>query len=345
MKLLAALFGKRPLAERVADSKPAPMELACQGHGSTFPLLERLYSHEGLPILDWRAALDWFAQAPDASVAAAAMTECKRGWLLHVRDALGKGYELHESRHGFLLSPYTERFARSMLEFIGRTRRRIAAALDGVAAFRDDDREILIVFHDEDTYYRYVSHAYPQDGEFAFSSGMFLHQGCPHFVTAHAEAHTIERVITHEMTHASVAHLRIPLWVNEGLAVNVENRLMGVLPKLLTPAEIREKHRAFWSKDTIQQFWSGKSFERPDDGSMLSYDLAQILVEILAGHWPRFQAFASVASYDDGGASAAMEHLQLDLGESLASIFEQPSADGWGPDPQQWGGKVAHTPA
>ena len=191
-----------------------------------------------------------------------------------------------------------------------------------------------------------MSHAYPDDGEFAFSSGMFLHAGCPHFVTVHEdETHTVERVIAHEMTHASVAHLRIPLWLNEGLAVNVESRLMGVVPKLFTPAEMRGKHLAFWSKDTIQQFWSGRSFERPDDGCMLSYDLAQTLVEILAGNWAQFRAFAVAATYDDAGASAASEHLQLDLGASVASIFEQSEVDGWHPDPEKWSGDVAHTPA
>ena len=90
--------------------------------------------------------------------------------------------------------------------------------------------------------------------------------------------------------------------------------------------------------------WSGRSFGRPDDGNMLSYDLAQILVEILAGRWPQFRAFALAASYEDAGAAAASEHLQLDLGESVAAIFEQASSDGWRPDPGKWSGDVTHTP-
>lgn len=344
MKLLDALLGKRSAVAPVANSKPAPMQISC-GDRPAFVLAEHLYSHEGLPILDWEAVLSWADQVANPEATAAAITECQRGWLLHLRDALGDGYEIHESRHALVLSPYSQRFANGMLEFIERTRRRITHTLDGVAGFSDDEREILIVFNDQETYYRYVSHAYPADGEFAFSSGMFLHAGCPHFVTMHAEeTHTVERVIAHEMTHASVAHLRIPLWLNEGLAVNVEDRLMGRLPKLFTPAEMRDKHLAFWSRDTIQEFWSGHSFGRPDDGSMLSYDLAQILVEILGGQWSQFQAFAVAARYDDAGASAASEHLQLDLGASVAAIFEQESVDGWSPDPEKWSGEVAHTP-
>jgi hypothetical protein len=321
------------------------LEITCATSGAVFPLFQHLYGHEGLPIIDWGATVDWAAQAPDGSSASRRVAECKHGWLLHLRDALGQGYELYESRHAAVLAPYTERFAKVMLEFIERTRRRVAATIEGLGEFQDDQQEILIVFDDEETYYRYVSHVYPTDGEFAFSSGMFLHAGCPHFVTVHAEdTHTVERVIAHEMTHASLAHLRIPLWVNEGMAVNVENRLAGKLPKLFTPAEMREKHLAFWNKDTIQEFWSGHAFGRPDDGSMLAYDLGQILVEILAGHWNAFRAFALEASYEDAGASAALERLGIDLGESVASIFEQSSADGWRPDPEKWSREAAHTP-
>jgi hypothetical protein len=345
MKLWNALFGKSSAAAPVANSKSAPTQVEGADRPA-FMFAEHLHAHEGLPILDWEAVLSWSDAIESDEAAATAITDCTRGWLLHLRDALGPAYELHESRYAMVLSPYSPRFAKDMLEFIERTRRRIAQTLDGVAEFDEHEREVLIVFNDQETYYRYVSHVYPDDGEFAFSSGMFLHAGCPHFVTVHAdETHSVERVIAHEMTHASVAHLRIPLWVNEGLAVNVESRLMGALPKLHPPAEMRDKHLAFWSKDTIQEFWSGRSFQRPDDGNLLSYDLAQTLVEILAGNWAQFQAFAVAATYDDAGASAANEHLQLDLGASVAAIFEQSQADGWHPDPEKWAGEVEHTPA
>lgn len=60
--------------------------------------------------------------------------------------------------------------------------------------------------------------------------------------------------------------------------------------------------------------------------------------------WPPFRAFALSASFEDAGAAAASEHLQLDLGESVVAIFEQASAEGWRPDPKKWSGEVAHTP-
>jgi hypothetical protein len=344
MKFIAALFGKSSVETSTPELVSAPHEVTAEGLAEAFPLFERFFSHEGLPILDWAAASKWASQSTTAEQELAALNACKRGWLLHMRDALGDSYELRESSCALVLSPYSGRAANAMLEFIARTRGRIADTLEGLTRRKDEDRDVLIVFGDDDTYYRYVSHAYPEDGEFAFSGGMFLHADCPHFVTMAADTSTVERVIAHEMTHAAVSHLSIPLWINEGLAVNTENRLMGTMPSLYSAAEMRAKHLSFWTSDTIQEFWSGRAFSRPDEGSMLSYDLARTLVEILAGHWTQFRAFATSAHYEDGGAAAAREHLELDLGESLASMFEQPSDEAWQPDPKRWADEVAKDP-
>jgi hypothetical protein len=46
------------------------------------------------------------------------------------------------------------------------------------------------------------------------------------------------------------------------------------------PAEVHEKHVAFWNETTIQEFWSGKSWRRPDDANMLSYELARTFISL-----------------------------------------------------------------
>lgn len=63
-------------------------------------------------------------------------------------------------------------------------------------------KDILLVFDDEESYYRYVSYFYPESGEFAFSSGMFINAGCSHYVTMKGDLRLIEPIIAHEMTHA-----------------------------------------------------------------------------------------------------------------------------------------------
>lgn len=195
---------------------------------------------------------------------------------------------------------------------------------------------ILIVFEDEEAYYRYVNHFYPSDGAFAFSSGMHIAGGCGHFVTTKADLRAIEPIIAHELTHSCLSHLPIPAWLNEGLAVNTEHRLVPPPRPSISPQQMHVMHRAFWGDAEIQQFWSGKSFLRPDDGTMLSYELARILVAQLSGDWPTFCAFVRDANLQDSGAAAALEHLHMDLGVAVGALLERESGVAWRPDPETW---------
>ena len=49
---------------------------------------------------------------------------------------------------------------------------------------------------------------------------------------------------------------------------------------------LQKKQREFWTPDLIQDFWSGVSYYRADDGHEISYDLGRILVTGLASDWP-----------------------------------------------------------
>lgn len=143
---------------------------------------------------------------------------------------------------------------------------------------------------------------------------MHISHGCSHFVTMKADLLAIQPVIAHEMTHGCVGHLPLPAWLNEGIAVNTEQRLCPPPAPLYTPQQMHEKHVRFWGEEEIQQFWSGKSFLRDDEGNMLSYDLARIIVDQFSSDWEQFRRFAQAAHMADGGAAAAQEHLGIELG-------------------------------
>lgn len=100
----------------------------------------------------------------------------------------------------------------------------------------------------------------------------------------------IEPTIAHELTHYLLQHLPIPAWLNEGIAVNTEHRLSPPGRPLYTPDEMHEKHLAFWDETTIQEFWSGKSWRRPDEGNSLSYDLAVHFVAMSSRDFAAFLA-------------------------------------------------------
>jgi hypothetical protein len=339
LKSLRSLFTPNTSSRQSVDtaviSTPAPAIITAPG-AQDFDFRANLKMDNDLPYAEWPAVYAWIDTIPDPADHGEAWSACEMAWLLHLRDALGGDYRLSCGEGTLLLSTLDNGLARTTLNYVGKTQQRVVRVLDGIAEVQPWGSDILIVLDDEDDYYLYVSHYYPDEGEFAFSSGMHINHGCTHFVTTKADLRTIEPIIAHEMTHACLAHLPIPAWLNEGLAVNTEQRLSPQGPGLFTPQEMQRKHRAFWGTPEIQEFWSGKSFLRTDDGNMLSYDLARIIVEQQSRDWERFRDFVLAANVADAGAAAAQEVLGIGLGAYIAALLEQEPVAAWSPDPQLW---------
>jgi hypothetical protein len=165
---------------------------------------------------------------------------------------------------------------------------------------------------------------------------MFLRAECSHFVIKKSELRLIEPTVVHEMTHSCLAHLPIPAWLNEGLAVNTERRL-SPSGALESPAELYTKHLVHWDENTIQHFWSGKSWmDASGDANKLSYDLAKILVEQFAKQWDSFKQFANAADMRDAGQDAAVKHLETGLGAAVCAILQKDYSSAWEPNPSLW---------
>jgi hypothetical protein len=326
-----------------ARSEAAPAQLEAPGVPS-FALQEHIGLVNGLPFMDWRSVHAWIDGIAGGAERQRATEQAQRAWLLHLRDAFGDHFRLHETAHAWVLSSLESRVVLATAGYVTRTRERVARVLGRLAGQTPQQRSIVLVMdHDED-YYAYVACYYPDppaEGEvFAFSGGMFVHAGCPHFLVKRADLTAIEPVIAHEMTHSALAHLRLPTWLDEGLAVNTEHRLTGTPRLIYTPHELQRTHERFWGEAEVQQFWSGRSFHRPDDGNLLSYELARILVQQLSANWSSFERFVLAVSQDDAGAQAAREVLGIELGGSVAALMQKPQALGWSPEPARWEGPV-----
>jgi hypothetical protein len=339
--LRKALFNKTAgiARQQAPSSRVAPPAGVTEGP-HTFDLQPALQWHEELPHLDWQAVRTWVESLPDASRHDPAWAACEAAWLEHLAQALGAGFEVYAAADTQLVARSTASEAKRTMQFIVSTRRDVLNVLADLAQDEGWGRHIVVLFDDQDSYYRYVSRFYPTAGEFGLSGGMFINAGCAHFVAVEAELQMLQPVIAHETTHAMLAHLPLPAWLNEGLAVNTEQRLCPVLanPSLarLTPQQMHRRHVAFWGADDVQAFWSGQSFLRSDEGNELSYDLARILVAQFSKDWPAFTAFANAAKLDDAGAAAAQEHLGIDLGAAIAAILEKQEGAHLAPDPSRW---------
>lgn len=326
--------------DRSDQQGPAPQALAHAAGGAPFSIIDHLQWGHELPVLDWQA-LDLWARGDDASPVSeeqrvAALEAGRRAWLLHLGEALGPHMGLLTTDEAFVLSPLTAREERATAEYVHTARVRIERLLGALASFPAGQRSLVLVLDSEGDYYRYVSLYYP-DGEFAASGGMFIDAGCPHFVVVRAHLGAIEPVIAHELTHSALAHLRLPRWLDEGIAVNTERRVAGAQPSLHTAMELHALLREHWSAAKVQRLWSGESFLRADDDTLLSYELARILVEQMSRAWDDFATFVRAAAHaTDAGAAAARDALGVDLGACAAGLVEAPSSEGWAPQPERW---------
>ncbi len=259
-------------------------------------------------------------------------TQVALAWLERLSTTFDERLQIYESEDFFLLSALQQRPSEVLLAYAQKAQRRILAMLDGIA--RDDGygKYIICVLQNDDDYYRYVSEYYPQDGKFAFSGGMFIQQGHGHFVFRQGDMNSMEPTLVHELAHALLSHLPIPAWVNEGLAVNTERR-WAPRPAPYKPNEMAYMHAQFWNPETMQEFWSGKSYLRPDDGNALSYDLAQRMIAIIGRDHGALVNFVNAALDEDGGQQAARDCLGVSLNditqEAIGADFDLPNPQIW----------------
>ncbi|MBI5684758.1 MAG: hypothetical protein HZC54_06730 [Verrucomicrobia bacterium] len=290
----------------------------------------------GFPRPDWQAVSDWISANIPESNWFDAWHQASLMWIGRLKDRLKDEYVISESKNFVLLAPKNTEQEKKVTAFLESTLRRVLASLAGMAADEGYGKHVVLVFRTLAEYYAYVAHFYPDCREINMSSGMFLPYGYMHFVTTSDGQQQLAPVLVHELTHNCLAHLPLPTWLNEGLAMTLENAIAGTAQFELD-RESAGKHRAFWNDETIQEFWSGESFHRTDDGSQLSYHLSQVLMHRIcfseSQTSSQFRTFVQHSDYKDAGNAAARQHLNLDL----TTIIEDFLGPGhWTPRPELW---------
>lgn len=329
MKFLQRLFGPRVTSAPL--SRPA----------SATNLLWRMDA--SLPIPDWEA---YHERAPVAANDAELHVwwgAVAHGWVDALQASLGAGsHAVAWSESFLLLSAMPARQNQLVLQVCERIRRHILRVLDGTASAEGFGPIVVLVLADAETYYRYIANYGDSDAQ-ALSGGVFIDGGYGHFVTVSNQVDELEPILAHELTHCLLRHLPLPTWVNEGLAVCCEH---GLVPHtgdpryaLYTPGEMAARHAGFWTAETIQQFWSGKSFLRPDIGNSLSYDLAERLVQRFARPGKPLRDFLLAVDAADGGAAAARDWFGLELEQLVTGVL---GPGPWAPQPELWASGVEH---
>ena len=248
-----------------------------------------------------------------------AWTEAAVQWLEQVRGDLGGQYSIRSSDRFVLLSELASNEAANLLSFAELTLDRIHLALADAAWKTGLGKHVILLFTEDDDYLQYVAY-FDRDGVHPASAGCLIHWGYVHIAIPRLAGHHIRSTLAHELAHNCVAHLGLPLWLNEGLAVTFSRATADGRHPLLDH-DLRTRHLAFWNPATIQKFWSGASFHEAGDSNELSYNLAEIVVHLLLESQQQFGAFVEHAQWADAGQTAALDFLGKDLGVAMATFL------------------------
>ncbi len=190
--------------------------------------------------------------------------------------------------------------------------------IEGCVLEAGNGKHVILLFQEDDDYNQYVSY-FHRDGTHPTSGGCLIHKDYVHIAVPY-EPSALRRVLAHELTHNCVVHLRLPLWLNEGLAKMFEHtgcrwsrsgfglRLERAAPGVLEPGD----HPGILGWNPIR---------KPGDSNELSYSLAQIILTLLLEKPGDCGSFLKEAQWGDAGQTAAMYWLETDLGDVMGTFL------------------------
>src|SRR5262249_36421488 len=107
----------------------------------------------------------------------------------------------------------------------------------------------LLRFEDQRTYYDYLSQFY-EEGEHGGAAGCCFQRGYVHIALIAPGGITPLEVLAHELTHACVFHLRLPVWLEEGVTQHMESGTNSWGRTSMTGESLVELRR-FWKKEGL----------------------------------------------------------------------------------------------
>jgi hypothetical protein len=305
------------------ESEPVPLAPTALLDLNTLP--DAFALREGFSRPDWKAICAAIGQACAPEDRDTARREAVLQWMDRLTAELGGAYRGERSRDFVLLSPLDEPGRRRFIEFSEKALEVIRYHLREVAWGKESFLHVIIMFSDQDDYFQYLS-GFHDEGTRPASAGVHIHSGYPHIALRYHNEAEARSIIAHEMAHHCVAHLPLPLWLNEGIARTIERAIGGYSGAILAD-DLLEHHRWFWNEERIQSFWAGTSFHEPGDAVELSYSLAEILVHLISKDVSKdveaFLGFVKTSQYGDGGQTAALDHVGSCLGK-VAEMFLGP---------------------
>jgi len=235
--------------------------------------------------------------------------------------------QLRESSHFILVLPTASHHGDICLQHLEIYRERIAAALRDFVSAEWIGKSVVLISPDTEQFARYLADYYP-DGEFMMPGGVCLSTGYTHFVLPDANLHQHLPVLAHELCHVFLREQTWPLWLEEAVVQTVEHTVTRLSTYVLD-RELVRRHRVFWTPTLIQEFWTGESFHRRDEGSELSYHLSLFLLNAVAGNGREAMRLLLTQAKRDDAAFAAFTAATATSPAEVLTNFLGPGNWSW----------------
>lgn len=295
-----------------------------------------LPTKEGFCRPDWNAIFACIENHVPEAERRPAWENAARQWVTQLCREFGSGYRMYETANFLTVTAVPEHIARDAGNLYEEALKQILSNLKGATADNGWGKHVVLMFAHLDEYYQYITYYYPE-GEHPMTGGVCLDRdGYVHFAFPTSEQASYQTVLVHELTHGCLAHLPIPTWLNEALAMRMEMAVCGSDIFHLDD-ELYERHVAHWNAASIQTFWTGESWQIPGDSFELSYNLAQVLwrkIEVdLGASREQIVRFITAAEFNDSGEAAFKATFGTSLGAMVADFLGEGE---WQPSPEKW---------
>ena len=203
--------------------------------------------------LDWEMVAGWVTTTiRDEAEQDSVWLSIARSWLAELSAEMGNGYRLNESEHFILVSVAADEKAIELLQFLERSFVSIRSALPCLVQDDPVGKCPVIVFAEPGGFYDYLEdYCDSEELEIAAVGGVYLNRGWGHFALPSTDLRGYEDVFAHELCHALVSNLRLPLWLDEAIAVTVEDSITHRQPYVLD-REIVQQHQSYWTEARMQ---------------------------------------------------------------------------------------------
>lgn len=165
---------------------------------------------------------------------------------------------------------------------------------------------------------------FPGEGSSIISGGMWQPYPVGHMAIPVTSSQSVDAAFAHELVHAMLDHRGVPLWLQEGIACEVETRLGSRMDPLADLDQLR-RTLAYWRGRDADPFWTGAAFSAPES-SEHAYGLAQVL----SRRWTRQpHALLEICRLPPDGWDDENTALGVSRESLLQQVLAPPRAKSW----------------